>query len=45
MKNYNDKQILDTPPPIKLSSICVNTNQIRHAPFGPEVYAISLRVC
>lgn len=42
MKNYNDKQILDTPPPIKLSSICVNTNQIRNAPFGLEVYVICL---
>jgi hypothetical protein len=42
IKNYNDKQILDTPPPIKLSSICVNTNQIGNAPFGPEVYVICL---
>ena len=42
IKHYSDKQILNTTPPIKLSSICVNTNQIRNSPFGPEVYAICI---
>ena len=42
IKNYSDKQILNTTPPIKLSSICVNTNQIRNSPFRPEECAICI---